>query len=450
MATKQKNIVIFICDQMRRHALGAYGNQECQTPHLNALSENGVRLDRAYSTYPICVPFRHTLMTGVSGYQANVPSFHYTIPSDRRTLADEFNEAGYQTALFGKWHLSDQMKDMPRENQGRWQTFVYSDGFPKYDGLIHFTDPRNGKSYTDYDTDLFTDLAIEWLDKDRDASKPFCLNVSLSAPHDVKRPREELYEDDPLGMPDKFFYRAPKKYMDKWKNKDIKLRPNFMNSENPEHHEFLIDANRGYYAMIEHLDDAFGRFVNYLKKAGLYEDTIIVFLSDHGDLLGSHCAKHKGVPYEESTGIPFIVSGPGIEPGRCLDTVVHTEDFYPTLLGLCGLSSNLDLSGTDFSSLVYGKSHSLDRDGVFLEYHREDRGYFKGFYELWKGYVNKQFKYAALVTEDGDLQPWLLFDLLNDPYEQNNLIHNEQYENIRKEMHENMVAQMSESPLVPV
>lgn len=183
----KKNILLFLCDQMRRQALGVYGNPDCRTPHLDALAESGVRFSRAYSTYPICVPFRHTLMTGVSGRQANVPSFHYTIPEARRTLADEFNEAGYETALFGKWHLSAQMKGgIPRANQGRWQTFVYSDGFPKYDGLIHFTDPRDGKCCNEYDTDLFSDLAIDWLDTKRDTNKPFCLNVSLSAPHDQR------------------------------------------------------------------------------------------------------------------------------------------------------------------------------------------------------------------------------------------------------------------------
>ena len=440
----KKNIVIFLCDQLRRHALSVYDNPDCQTPHLDALAENGTRFSRAYSTYPICVPFRHTLMTGVSGYQADVPAFDYSIPEQRRTLADEFNEAGYETALFGKWHLcAHAERGIPQSRQGRWQTFVYSDGFPKYDGIIHLTDPRNGETSTGFDTDLFTDLAIEWLDKERDKNKPFCLNVSLSAPHDVKRPRVELYDDDPLNAPDKFFYRAPEEYMDRWKDRPVSRHPNFMKSENPEHHAFLEDAIRGYYAMIEHLDDAFGRFMNYLKQTGLHEDTIVVFLSDHGDLLGSHCTNHKGLPYEESNGIPLIVSGPGVETDKVVDTIVHTEDFFPTLLGLCGLSSNLNLSGEDCSSLVFGTSDDLDRDGVFLEFHREDRQDFQRCHPLWRGYVNKDFKYAALKDDKGEFQPWLMFDLRNDPYEQHNLIHDEAYKAIVEKLHEYMVQQMN-------
>lgn len=430
------NILLLLCDQMRRHAPGVYGNPDCRTPHLDALANCGVRFDRAYSTYPICVPFRHTLMTGVSGHQANVPSFDYTIPEDRRTLADEFNDAGYETALFGKWHLSAEMKDgIPEPNQGRWQTFVYSDGFPKYDGLIHFTDPRDGKYHKEYDTDLFTNLAIDWLETKRDTDKPFCLNVSLSAPHDVKRPHEELYGDDPLGKPDKFFYRAPPAYMDRWKDREVKLRPNFGESIPQEHHEFLISALRGYYAMIEHLDDAIGRIIDYLKASGLYDNTIIMFVSDHGDLVGSHCAAHKGIPYEESTGIPLIVAGPGIDAGRVLEQPVHTEDLFPSLLGLCGLAPQVEHLGKDFSPLVYGTTDNLGRDGVFLEFVREDRPDFKGFHAPWRGYVTERYKYAALELENGDVKPWMLFDLEKDPFEQNNLCDDPQFEDLRRQMH---------------
>lgn len=444
MRQDKKNILIFMCDQMRRQALGVHGEQNCRTPHLDAHAQSGVRFNRAYSSYPICVPFRQTFMTGLSGRQANVPSINYTIPENRRTLADEFNDAGYETALFGKWHLSAETEGgIPKPHQGRWQTFVCSDGLTKYDGLVHLTDPRDGTYYEEYDTDLFTDLAIKWLDSQRDTEKPFCLNVSLSAPHDVKRPRVELYDEDPLGAPDKFFYRAPPEYTDRWKDRELHLRPNFGEAIDPAHHEFLKNSMRGYYAMIEHLDDVFGRMVDYLKKSGLYDNTIIVFVSDHGDLLGSHCAAHKGLPYEESVGIPFNVSGPGIAPGISVDWPVHTEDFFPALLGLCGLQPRSDLSGLDFSPFIYGTAERLDRDGVFLEFFREERDEFKRFHPPWCGFVDARFKYAALTDGTGDRKPWMLFDLKNDPYEQHNLCQNPQYAELQAELHKKMVQSMT-------
>lgn len=139
----------------------------------------------------------------------------------------------------------------------------------------------------------------------------------------------------------------------------------------------------------------------------------------------------------------LMISGPGIEAGRTFDCPVHTEDFFPSLLGLCGLSQRVELSGIDFSPLVYGATENLQRDGVFLEYIREERHAFKGFYPPWRGYVDTRYKYAVLVTENGDEQPWMLFDLANDPYEQNNMCQNPRYADLCGELHAKMVQHMA-------
>ncbi len=175
--------------------------------------------------------------------------------------------------------------------------------------------------------------------------------------------------------------------------------------------------------MIENLDQNVGRMMQFLKDAGLDGDTAVVFLSDHGELDGCHGLQSKQQPYEESAGIPLIIMDPtaAYAAGRAVDAPVATEDLFPTLLGLVGLSPKNTLPGADVSPLVRDGDAQLDRDGVLMEFVSEIRPGGLFHEKTWRGWRTKRYKYTVI----GDLhgaEPWQFYDLEADPYELNNRI----------------------------
>lgn len=179
--------------------------------------------------------------------------------------------------------------------------------------------------------------------------------------------------------------------MDRWANRPLSLQPNFAATDDTERQKFITNL-RNYHACVENLDENVGRLMAFLDEQRLRENTIVVFLSDHGELGGSHGLPEKQYPYEESIGIPLIVFDPSHpeQAGRVIDDPTCTEDFFPTLLGLVGLRPREPKHGLDLSSLVRGELAGLPRVGVFLEFVAELR---KGapFYEkTWRGFRTRR------------------------------------------------------------
>ncbi|WP_458210546.1 sulfatase family protein [Haladaptatus sp. NG-SE-30] len=399
----QTNIAVILCDQLRRGALSCAGDPNVSTPNLDDLAANGVRFSRSYSTYPICVPTRYSFMTGNYAHSRSVPGIDWRVPPTERTIADEFNDAGYQTAYVGKWHLSghhpyrysgriDQSErtrrlnrtPVPPELQGG---FEYWRGFElrnnHFDTAFYVDDDPTPHLIDGHQTDGVVNLGIEFLDQ-HDDTQPFFLVTSIEAPHPP--------------------FQVPEQYYERWRHRDINLPPNFDDRDELDggrgpRTETILDDHRVYYAMIEQLDDAVGRFLQALDERGLREQTAVVFLSDHGELLGCHGRIGKKDPYEESAGVPFIVSHPdgNIDDGRVFNTPTSTEDWYPTLLGLAGLEPQDTKPGTDLTPLARGEQRSLNRNGVLLEFVREDRpdsGYAE---ETWRGFCTERYKYTVKV-----------------------------------------------------
>jgi arylsulfatase A-like enzyme len=182
------------------------------------------------------------------------------------------------------------------------------------------------------------------------------------------------------------------------------------------------EANmRGYYAMIEEIDDAMGHLAATLEREGLAKDTVIVFLSDHGELAGSHGLLGKAEPWEESIGIPLIVAGAGIPPGRRCPVPLATEDLFATLVGLTGGRSEPGPGRADFSPWLRGEAPAPDREGVLLEFVAEMRPGRNYHDRTWRGIRTADHKYVTLGDRTG-AAPWLLFDLRADPFEMRNLV----------------------------
>ncbi|MCY4522833.1 MAG: sulfatase [Caldilineaceae bacterium] len=418
MPETRPNLLVVFCDQLRRDAIAAFGDPNVETPHIDRLAQNGVSFTNACSSYPICVPFRFTLMTGEYAHSRFVPGIEWRMSPAERTLADEFNAGGYESIYLGKWHLygghallpghstrKANLTPVPRVHQGRWQKWL---GFElrngHFDTCYYEDDDPTPRPIETYQTDGLFNLAMEHLEDRRDTDKPFACVISVEPPH--------------------FPYEAPAALEARWKDRPMSVPPSFQARDQEERERFLT-LRRLYYAMVENLDMNVGRLRAWLEKTGLAQDTIVVFFSDHGEMGGCHGipTAHKQYPYEESIGIPLIVHDPRY-PERAnlrLPAPTCTEDLFPTLLGLCGLEPANSLPGTNLAPLIRNEDAGPDRPGVLLEYVAETRANSLFHVETWRGFRSERFKYTVLGDVNGG-KPWQFFDLETDPHEMNNLI----------------------------
>jgi arylsulfatase A-like enzyme len=427
MIRPRPNILVIFCDQLRRDALSVCGDPNISTPHIDALAKSGVTFRNACSTYPICVPFRFTLMTGEYAHSRLVPGIDWRMSPCERTIADELNEAGYETIYVGKWHLYGGHRDaryhnrmpIPRSHRGRWGKWL---GFEirndPFDTCYFEDDAAEPKLLEEYQTDGLFNLAMNYLERRKENEKPFFCILSVEPPHPP--------------------YRAPDELEKKWLSRSITLPLNFSSKDEKEREEFVRDRQI-YYAMIENLDQNVGRMTKFLNENQLVDDTIVVFFSDHGELGGSHGLKEKQFPFEESVGIPLIVSDPttpGLK-GTFLNDPTCTEDLFPTLLGLANLKPKQPKHGLDLAPLIRGEIQRLPREGVLLEFVQELREN-KPFYKSpWRGLRTEQFKYVVRGLGE-DVRPWQFFDLKIDPYELVNRINDPRYLNQIQRCHESL------------
>ena len=412
---EKPNILILLSDQLRRQALGCYGDPDARTPRMDRLACEGVRFTAANSTYPVCVPFRFSLMTGETAHSRLIPAIEWAMSPAERTLADEFNERDYDTVYIGKWHLDGghgrmgsarQCGRTPvrRSHQGRWRKWL---GFDlrndPFDTYYFEDDDPTPRKIEGYQTDGLYDLGLDYLANQWDRQRNFCMCISVEPPHPP--------------------FIAPPDLQQAWEAREIQLPPNFAAADKETRAQFIQNRQR-YYAMVENLDTNVGRIVDFLEAQGLADNTVVVLTSDHGELGGAHGLHCKQWPYEESVGVPLIVRDPRIareQQGTTVGEPTCTEDLFPTLLGLAGFTPRNSLPGLDLSPLVRGEAEKLDREGVLLELVAEHRKGFPFHEEIWRGVRTRRYTYTVKGDKFG-ATPWQFFDLERDPFECENLI----------------------------
>jgi arylsulfatase A-like enzyme len=414
------NVIWVFGDQHRAQATGFAGDPNVNTPNLDRFAAEGAVCTRAISGFPLCCPARGALLSGLYPHKC-VPGHEIPLPADQRTVAHELKDAGYHTAYFGKWHLGGfeerggraaHFITDPKRRGGFDEWLGYDNNNSQYDCWVHGGEAEEAVHYKlpGYETDELTDLLIDYLDRrveeenDNSDGNPFFAVLSVQPPHDP--------------------YIAPEEWMRMHTPGGIELRPNV--PEIPHVVERAQKQLAGYYAMIENLDWNFGRIRVALERLGLTENTHILFFSDHGDMHGSHGQFGKNSPWEESIRIPLVIgggqpfyhyrSGPNDYP-------VNMADITATTLGLCGVEVPERMQGKDFSGLrVPGKDLPDDCDSGYLQ------GVVPTLHSYsidrpWRGVVTRDgWKYTCLEG-----QPWMLFNLNEDPYEQANLAHNSKY-----------------------
>jgi len=418
-AERGRNVIWVFGDQHRAQACGFAGDPNVHTPHLDRLAAEGTVFTAAVAGSPLCSPYRGSLLTSRYPHEC-VPGHEYPLPEGQPTVANAFNDAGYRTAYFGKWHVDGwherngraAMHIVPPERRGGFSDWLgYENNNSQWDSWVHGGSGDAAFHYRlpTYETDALTNLLLDWLrqrgdEAATDPAQPFFAVLSVQPPHDP--------------------YIAPAEWMARHTPGRIRLRPNVPGV--PRILEQALRDLAGYYAMIENLDWNLGRIRAALSETGLADTTYVVFFSDHGDLHGSHGQFRKTAPWEETLRVSFVIGG-GVHRYRGqtnrVPVPLNHVDVAPTTLGLCGVPVPGWMAGTDYSAYHRGdESPAPEADSAFLQL-VVPTGHGQSIDRPWRGIVTGDgWKYVVLEG-----QPWLMFNLNDDPYEQVNLAHNTVY-----------------------
>jgi arylsulfatase A-like enzyme len=432
MTAKQKNIIWIFGDQHRGQALSCNGDINVNTPNLDRMATDGQLYPNAVSGSPLCCPFRGSLITGRYPHKC-VPGHEYPLPAGEKTIAHAFKDNGYKTAWLGKWHLGGWHEyngraafyTIPKEDRGGFDTWIgYDNNNAQYDCWVHGHNDKGDEiehyRLPGYETDCLTDMLIDNLrqhnrEKRHGSDAPFFTAMSVQPPHDP--------------------YIAPAEYMAKHNPASLKMRPNVPNVDRVQQRARRELA--GAYAMIENIDYNIGRVLAVLEEENLAQDTIIIFFSDHGDMHGSHGQFRKTTPYAEAVSIPFIIYNCASRydcRNNTPDAPVNHVDIAPTTLGLCGIEKPEWMEGFDYSNLFApGKTVQNQPDSAYLQL-VIPTGHGDSVNKPWRGITTRDgWKYVCL-----EHQPWLMFNLNEDPYEQINLAHNSAFKVKRQELHDRL------------
>lgn len=396
--SEKPNILIIFTDDQGYHDVSYYGTKDIQTPHIDAIRDDGMQFNYFYTNSPVCAPTRASLMSGRYPDHVGVPGLVRSKPANNWgylnpetvLLPAELKKGGYHTAHIGKWNLGLEHPNLPNDH-----------GFDYFHGWLedmmddYLTHRRHGKNYMrlneeiidpkGHATDLFTDWSVNYIKERGKEDAPFFLYLAYNAPHFPVQPPQS------------------------WVEKVNKREPGL-----PAKRANLI-------AFIEHLDDGIGQVVNALKETGQYENTLIIFTSDNGghlpDLANNGSLRDgKQSMYEGGLRVPTAISWPArIKAGSTSDQVNLSMDIYPTLTEIAGVQLDHDINGRSFLPTLLGET--MQEEARPLYFVRREGG---------ARYGGKAYHALRLgdwkLLQNSPFQPMELYNLKDDPYEKNNII----------------------------
>jgi arylsulfatase A-like enzyme len=456
MAQKQPNIIFIMSDDHAAHAMSCYGSRINQTPNLDRIAEEGMRLDNCFCTNSICTPSRASILTGTHTHINGCTTLWTQMDNTLQTYPKLLQQAGYQTAMFGKWHLGRGPEHCPTGFDD-WAVLPGQGLYHDPDMIFKGPDGGETRKMTGYVTDVITDLCLDWL-KGRDTDRPFCMMYHHKAPHRPWEPDEKhahMYDDveipEPDTLLDDYSGRCPAA-------EEARMRVGVHNDERdlgvpvPEDmeenelrkwaYQYYI---KRYLGTIASVDDNVGRLLDYLDEEGLTEDTVVIYTSDQGFFLGDHGWYDKRFSYEESLRMPFVVRYPReIAPGSVSSEIVTNVDFAPTFLDWAGVEVPEDMQGVSARQVLRGETPEGWQEAVYYRYWMHDQLHWvRGHY----GVRTKRYKLICYYG-DGLDQPgcreetypveWELFDLEKDPNELNSVYDDPDYAGVVSDLKEEL------------
>ena len=434
----RENIIFYFTDQQRADTCGCFGQPLDITPNLDSLAKEGVKFDHAYSPQPVCGPCRALFQTGKYPTETGCFRNNIMLPKGVKTLADYIEEAGYETAYIGKWHLASDgelekapvidhtITAIPKELRGGYTGFwrtadVLEFTSHGYDGYV-FDENDNRIDSKGYRADCIMDMALQFFDQ-YDRKKPFFMTISQIEPHHQN---------------DHKHYEGPHGSKEKYKNfvlpGDLAALKGNAAEEYPD-----------YLGQCASLDENLGRLIERLKEEHLYENTVIIFASDHGSHFmtrntDSHLHgydDYKRTCHAAATHVPLVIAGGAYQGGKEVEELVSTESLPKTILAIAGVDVGDAMIGENLLDVVCGKTDNRP-DEVFSQISESRVGRcIRTRYYLYSVYAPDKDGGACaasdLYADD------FLYDLRTDPYELNNLIHDPAYDKVRLELREKLL-----------
>ncbi len=455
---ERPNILFILTDQLRRTGLGCYGNPDVRTPNIDGLCREGLQFHHCISASPVCAPYRATIQSGLYPHQHGVRGNGDLFCPHFKGLADYFNEAGYDTCFVGKSHFGlDEIEEkdgwVRPENRMGWKHWYGTGGDHHYDTPIYDMDGNCDTQYFgQYGAEVRTNIAADFIRQS--AGQPWLLQLNYREPHVATMP--DLYKlpatreyvrmlnqkfgfgltEDILRNPNPLsFYDTvpqhlltqllPQKYLDRYDSDRLQTDPNV-----PEGYQRLTQLFlKEYYAMISCVDDEIGKVIGVLREKNQLDKTIILFTSDHGDMLCHGYLRFKGVPYQNAYRTPMIVRGPGVPVGTT-NELINSVDILPTLLELAGIMRPDNLPGVSVAPAILNGETGLQKDLLL------------GL-ASWRGLYDGKYFYA-MDNRSGKMEPVKLIDVAADPYDMHNLLDHAEYQKLQKYMRQRLIQRLQD------
>lgn len=432
------NIIFYFTDQQRADTCGCFGQPLEVTPNLDRLAEEGVKFDHAYSPQPVCGPCRALFQTGRYATDTGCFRNNVILPHNVKTLANYIEEAGYETAYIGKWHLASDggleespiidhtITAVPKELRGGYSGFWRASDVLEftshgYDGYV-FDENNNRLDFKGYRADCIMDFALDFFQQ-RDKEKPFFMTISQIEPH---HQNDRNHYEGPEG--------AKETYKDYVLPADLELLPGDYREEYPD-----------YLGQCASLDENLGRLVQRLKDEGIYEDTVIIFASDHGSHFKTRNRDghlngyddYKRSCHDACLRVPFVIAGGPFKGGIAVEELVSTESLPKTILALAGVDVGQQMIGENLLDVAKGKIHNRPNE-IYAQISESRVG---------RAIRTADYKYAVYApgVKGGEAAASnlyaddFLYDLEKDPNEINNLIKNESYQVIKETLREKLL-----------
>ena len=417
---KKPNIVYVLTDQWRAQATGYNGDPNLvgRTPNLDKIASEGVNFKNAISTTPVCTPYRSALLTGQYPSTTGMFLNDLHLPEESYCMAEMFKEGGYNTAYIGKWHLDGlgRAEYTPKDRRQGFDYWKALECSHDYKNLYYYAgDDTTRKVWEGYGPYAETQDAIAYMKDHANDENPFLLVLAVGAPH--------------------FPYRStPDEFQPIFKEEGIILPDNITDEK---HRAKATKDATGYYAHIMGLDSCIGNLQRAIEDAGIAENTIFVFTSDHGEMLGSHGWKswQKQVSWAEAVRIPFLLKYPAKygKEGIEVDAPIGTPDVLPTLLNLAGLEIPKSIEGESMNYAIGDNEAAKDKAALVLQL-----APFAGDFPEYRGvYTNR---YAYITNLDG---PVRMFDNIKDPLQMNNLLDNPEFAQVQADLEQKLQAELA-------